>query len=112
MTKARDQSRALLPGVTHGAVPGLAKCKGERKSGRSPGGTAVSVPESRQFRARQDVSCRDVDREAIRYFFNGLAKERREAIGAHLAQCPRCRRKLEVFARLWDRTRKRGPHPG
>jgi hypothetical protein len=72
----------------------------------------VSVPESRRFPARPDVSCREVDGEAIRYFFNGLSKERRENVRTHLAQCSRCRRKLEVFARLWVRIRARGFHPG
>jgi hypothetical protein len=38
---------------------------------------------------------------AIRYFFNGLPKKRRENIRSHLALCLHCRRKLEVFARVW-----------
>jgi hypothetical protein len=72
----------------------------------------VSVPESRRSPARQEVSCRDVDGEAIRYFFNGLPKERRDEVQTHLAQCPRCRRKLDLFAHLWARTRERGPRQG
>jgi len=72
----------------------------------------VSVPESRRIRAREEVSCRDVDGEAIRYFFNGLPKERRGAVQTHLAQCPQCRRKLDLFARLWAQTRERGPRQG
>jgi hypothetical protein len=48
-----------------------------------------------------------VDREALRYFFNGLSRPRREAIRAHLAWCPRCRRKLEVFEAVWVRKGRR-----
>jgi hypothetical protein len=44
-----------------------------------------------------------VDREALRYFFNGLPQSRREAIRGHLAGCPRCRRKLQVFEAVWVR---------
>ena len=49
------------------------------------------------------LPCAAVDREAVRYFFNGLPRSRREAIGAHLAGCPRCRRKLQVFEAVWVR---------
>jgi len=42
-----------------------------------------------------------VDRQAIRYFFNGLPEGRSESIRSHLASCARCRNKLEVFARVW-----------
>jgi hypothetical protein len=42
-----------------------------------------------------------VDRQAIRYFFNGLPKERSDSIRSHLAGCSRCRGKLELFARVW-----------
>jgi hypothetical protein len=49
-----------------------------------------------------------VDREAVRYFFNGLPRRRREAVRVHLAGCPRCRRKLEVFAAAWVQARPRG----
>jgi hypothetical protein len=42
-----------------------------------------------------------VDRQAIRYFFNGLTETRSARIRSHLAGCLRCRSKLEVFARVW-----------
>jgi hypothetical protein len=50
-----------------------------------------------------------VDRQAIRYFFNGLPRGRSDSIRSHLAGCPRCRTKLEVFARVWflDRERRK-----
>ena len=58
------------------------------------------------------LTCAVVDREALRYFFNGLPRPRREAIGAHLAGCPRCRRKLQVFEAVWVRKgRTRRPDP-
>jgi hypothetical protein len=44
-----------------------------------------------------------VDREALRYFFNGLPRARRETIRAHLAWCSRCWRKLLVFEAVWVR---------
>jgi hypothetical protein len=47
------------------------------------------------------LSCAAADREAIRYYFNGLPKRRKEAVRAHLAECPRCRRKLEAFEAAW-----------
>jgi hypothetical protein len=72
----------------------------------------VSVPESRRFQTRGALSCWDVDGEALRYFFNGLPKERREDIRTHLARCRRCRRKLKVFARVWDHTAERKPYRG
>ena len=61
----------------------------------------MSVPESSPAGARCTLSCEAVDRQAIRYFFNGLPKGRSETIRSHLAGCPRCRSKLEVFARVW-----------
>jgi hypothetical protein len=42
-----------------------------------------------------------VDRAAIRYFFNDLLTEDREAIQTHLRGCSRCRKKLEAFERVW-----------
>jgi hypothetical protein len=48
-----------------------------------------------------------VDRQAIRYFFNGLAEGRSESIRSHLAMCPRCRSKLEILARIWFRDGER-----
>jgi anti-sigma factor RsiW len=47
------------------------------------------------------LSCEAADREAIRYYFNGLPKGRKEAVRAHLAECARCRRKLEAFEEGW-----------
>jgi hypothetical protein len=49
------------------------------------------------------LPCAVVDREALRYFFNGLPRPRRGAIRAHLAWCLRCRRKLQVFEAVWVR---------
>jgi hypothetical protein len=49
------------------------------------------------------LNCAVVDQEALRYFFNGLPRPRRAVIGAHLAGCPRCRRKLQVFEAVWSR---------
>jgi hypothetical protein len=49
------------------------------------------------------LACSVVDREALRFFFNDLPGARREAIRAHLAWCPRCRRKLQVFEAVWLR---------
>jgi hypothetical protein len=61
----------------------------------------MSFSESSPAGARCTLSCQAVDRQAIRYFFNGLPKERSESIRSHLADCPRCRSKLEIFAKVW-----------
>jgi hypothetical protein len=61
----------------------------------------VSFPESSPAGAPCALSCQAVDRQAIRYFFNGLPKERSDSIRSHLAGCSRCRGKLELFARVW-----------
>jgi hypothetical protein len=53
------------------------------------------------------LPCAVVDRDALRYFFNGLSRQRRAAIRAHLASCPRCRRKLQVFEAVWVRKGRR-----
>ena len=53
------------------------------------------------------LACAVVDRAALRYFFNGLPRPRREAIRAHLAWCLRCRRKLQVFEAVWVRKGRR-----
>jgi hypothetical protein len=61
----------------------------------------MSISESLPAGAQYMLSCQAVDRQAIHYFFNGLSKGRSERIRSHLADCPRCRSKLEIFARVW-----------
>jgi hypothetical protein len=68
----------------------------------------VNVPEQRRGCERRRLSCDAVDRQAVRFFFNGLPRRRREAVRDHLADCPRCRCKLEVFAAVWLRAGRRG----
>jgi hypothetical protein len=48
------------------------------------------------------LSCKLVDQQAVRYFFDaGLAERIKAGMKRHLATCPRCRRKLELFERVW-----------
>ena len=61
----------------------------------------MTFSESSAAGARCRLGCRAVDRQAIRYFFNGLTKQRSENIRNHLVACVRCRRKLEAFAKIW-----------
>jgi hypothetical protein len=42
-----------------------------------------------------------VDGEAVRYFFNEVSAEVHEALRNHLAGCPRCQKKLELFETAW-----------
>jgi hypothetical protein len=65
----------------------------------------VSIPQP--VRAEAPLSCQAVDRQAVRYFFNGLPRKRRQDIHDHLMGCPRCLRKLQVFERAWARGRKK-----
>ena len=52
---------------------------------------------------RAALSCETVDREALRLFFADLPEHRRVGILFHLMRCTRCRRKLQLFERLWTR---------
>ena len=61
----------------------------------------VHIPELSQSGIPLTLSCEAVDRAAIRYFFNDLLTEDREAIQTHLRGCSRCRKKLEAFERVW-----------
>jgi hypothetical protein len=66
----------------------------------------------RRFSVRASLSCRTVDQYAVRYFFAGVSAELEAQIRQHLAACPHCRRKLQLFERVWhwDGTR-RGKQP-
>ena len=64
-------------------------------------GTIVNGPGEFRRGGPPPASCEAVDREAVRYFFNGLPKARGRAVAAHFAGCPRCRRKLAVLAVVW-----------
>jgi hypothetical protein len=55
------------------------------------------------------LSCEAVDRQAVRYFFNGLPRGQREALRRHLLGCPRCLKKLEVFGRAWALGAEKAP---
>jgi hypothetical protein len=56
------------------------------------------------------VSCDFVDKVAVRCFFAAAVDDTKTAVEQHLADCPRCRRKLELFARVWRWDgRRRGP---
>jgi hypothetical protein len=50
---------------------------------------------------RASLSCKLVDRLAVRFFFAGLPEELGPDMRGHFAQCPRCRRKLRLFERVW-----------
>ena len=56
---------------------------------------------------RAPLSCNVVDRHAVRYFFAGLAGDVHAGIERHFAQCPRCRRKMQLFERIWRRDGER-----
>jgi hypothetical protein len=68
-------------------------------------GEAMNSPQP--ARTEAPLSCQAVDRQAVRYFFNGLPRKRCRRIDAHLMSCPRCLRKLQVFERAWARGRKK-----
>jgi hypothetical protein len=67
----------------------------------------VSVPELPGSYECFKFPCEAVDGEAVRYFFNGLPRERSGAVRTHLTECPRCQRKLEVFEGVWVREGRR-----
>jgi hypothetical protein len=50
---------------------------------------------------RASVSCKFVDESAVRCFFAGAGDTTKAAVELHLSACPRCRRKLHLFARVW-----------
>jgi hypothetical protein len=52
---------------------------------------------------RAAFSCEIVDREAVRFFFADVPEDHRAGVQLHLARCRRCRRKLQLFERLWTR---------
>jgi len=70
-------------------------------------GKSVRVPDSPRFSGHNRASCQVVDREAVRYFFNGLPKDQTEVIRVHLRECPRCRGRLKVFESAWVDVGKR-----
>jgi hypothetical protein len=71
-------------------------------SERSPGGDAeMAILEPNRPPEQPEPSCELIDRTAVQYFFNGLADDRRAAVRVHLDRCPRCRRKLTLFAAAW-----------
>ena len=61
----------------------------------------MSIPEAVLPTPPSRLSCAAVDGEAIRYFFNEVPVEVHAALRAHLAECPRCRKKLQLFERAW-----------
>jgi hypothetical protein len=61
----------------------------------------VSVPKAPLFDTSCTLSCHVVDSAAVRYFFNDVPQEVREAIRAHFAGCRRCRTKLQVLETVW-----------
>jgi hypothetical protein len=52
---------------------------------------------------RAPLSCSVVDKHAVRYFFAGVAGDVDAGIERHFARCPRCRRKMQLFDRVWRR---------
>jgi len=52
---------------------------------------------------RAALSCTVVDKHALRYFFAGADIDVHAGIERHFARCPRCRRKLQLFERVWRR---------
>jgi hypothetical protein len=47
------------------------------------------------------VSCKFVDETAVRCFFAGAANHTKAEVELHVAGCARCRRKLQLFTRVW-----------
>jgi hypothetical protein len=90
-----------------GTVARLHHTGGECEVRPPLGAPSVNFPESSPLSTPCTLTCEAVDRQAIRYFFNGLPEERSESIRNHLAMCLRCRSKLEVFARVWFRDGQR-----
>ena len=60
------------------------------------------------------VSCDFVDQTAVRCFFAGAHDTIKAAVELHLSDCQRCRRKLQLFARVWrwDGRRRAEPQDG
>jgi hypothetical protein len=50
---------------------------------------------------RAPVFCNFVDQHAVRYFFTAREAGVPAGVESHLIGCLRCRRKLQVFARVW-----------
>ena len=50
---------------------------------------------------RAPLSCDFVDRHAVRYFFAGVPAAVQTGMNRHFAVCPCCRRKVQVFRRIW-----------
>lgn len=67
----------------------------------------MSVARVERFPGGAGCSCRAADRQAVRYFFNGLPNGRRAALQAHLRLCSRCRGKLAIFRQVWIQDRQR-----
>ena len=70
----------------------------------------MSTPEAFQSSNGPPLPCGTVDREAVRYFFNEVPDEVHMALQSHLAECQRCRKKLELFETIWalDATKRGG----
>lgn len=56
---------------------------------------------------RVPLPCQVVDRQAVRYFFHDVPDGVRSGMRLHLRYCPRCRRKLTLFGRVWRRAGER-----
>lgn len=50
---------------------------------------------------RAPLSCTIVDQHAVRYFFAGVPHDLHAGMERHFAHCPRCRRKRQLFERVW-----------
>jgi hypothetical protein len=47
------------------------------------------------------LSCSRVDQLAVRFYFGSVPEGMQTSIRLHLAECPRCRQKLQQFDRVW-----------
>jgi hypothetical protein len=56
---------------------------------------------------RAPLTCNVVDEHAVGYFFAGVANALHAGIERHFAHCRRCRRKLQLFERVWRRDGQR-----
>jgi hypothetical protein len=74
----------------------------------------IRPPQVTPLPMRALVSCDFVDQAALRCFFAGAADVTRSAVEMHLATCPRCRRKVQLFERVWrwDRQRRAARQDG
>jgi len=63
---------------------------------------------------RAPLSCKLVDQHAVRYFFAGVPEDLHGRLRQHFSGCSRCRRKLQVFERVWrwDGKRRAGTEVG